>query len=433
MAEISKYKIYATGSLLRHNNRTADDGASHNNAEIDLERTCLNYHFKKGNVNDINKRLQNPSFYYMKRDNQIALVEMIVTLPKDVKQDDEYKFFQSVYNFACMDFGADNIINAVVHKDETTPHIHIDFVPILPIEKVEKTNTMQTRIKNYEFATGVPCKGVVNAKYLMPREYFRTLHPRLYEYVKNDLGYACEIINGATANGNRTVLELKNQVLEEKIANKEEQLSLIDKNIMVLNRNVEHLGLDKAYCDYYYLLNDMSYLKKENDILRGLVMKHHIPLPSFETEELIRLSRELTQSNVVCKSGAFCPTGDAVLIETFRQKERILPQRRYIESSRELEYVIDTIRPRELYERPFGGKTFIFLPTDSLEETIRSLMKLKENEKRYTSISIPQISNDTYNFALNILRQCQFESEYFIAEKKRMDWELTREQTKIVG
>lgn len=57
--------------------------------------------------------------------------EIIVTLPKDVKAQDERAFFRSVYDFYCEDFGKENVINAIVHKDETTPHIHLDFVPVI--------------------------------------------------------------------------------------------------------------------------------------------------------------------------------------------------------------------------------------------------------------------------------------------------------------
>jgi hypothetical protein len=40
------------------------------------------------------------------------------------------KYFEECYNFACERYGRENIISAVVHLDETTPHLHLDFVPL---------------------------------------------------------------------------------------------------------------------------------------------------------------------------------------------------------------------------------------------------------------------------------------------------------------
>lgn len=45
--------------------------------------------------------------------------------PTEIKQ-----YFQDCYNFACNRYGKENIISAIVHLDETTPHLHLDFVPL---------------------------------------------------------------------------------------------------------------------------------------------------------------------------------------------------------------------------------------------------------------------------------------------------------------
>ena len=130
MAEFSKYKAFSVGMLFTHNNRQKDDGIIHSNENIDNERTVYNYHLKKGSVEDVKKRLSE-IYVGRKRKDAVVLGEMIVTLPKDVKKEDERDFFLSVFEFYCAEFGEKNIINAVVHKDEIQPHIHIDFVPVV--------------------------------------------------------------------------------------------------------------------------------------------------------------------------------------------------------------------------------------------------------------------------------------------------------------
>ena len=44
----------------------------------------------------------------------------------------ERAFFTDCVNFIARQMGKENIISAVVHKDETSPHIHINVVPITP-------------------------------------------------------------------------------------------------------------------------------------------------------------------------------------------------------------------------------------------------------------------------------------------------------------
>lgn len=48
MAAFAKYKRDAAGRLLLHNNRAGDDGVTHENEEIDSERTHLELLFQKG-------------------------------------------------------------------------------------------------------------------------------------------------------------------------------------------------------------------------------------------------------------------------------------------------------------------------------------------------------------------------------------------------
>ena len=129
MASFDKYKANSVGALLRHNNRTPNDNAEHSNEEIDLSRTIENYYLKKGSTELLKHRLD--EIFCTGRKDQIVLGEICVTLPQDVDESDEHTFFQSVYDFFCMDFGERNIINAVVHRDETKPHLHLDFVPVV--------------------------------------------------------------------------------------------------------------------------------------------------------------------------------------------------------------------------------------------------------------------------------------------------------------
>lgn len=67
--------------------------------------------------------------------NACRLVDVLFTATefKDKRQLDEW--VKSTMDFARKEFGADNIAVAVLHKDETTPHIHVIFKPVNPKTK----------------------------------------------------------------------------------------------------------------------------------------------------------------------------------------------------------------------------------------------------------------------------------------------------------
>ena len=111
-----KNKAHEIGHLLTHNNRSAGDH-HHSNEDIDDSRTPMNYYFKHGSVDDLKKRLS--QVFVMKRKDMTVLGSMVVTLPKDVKDGDERAFFKACYDFYRNDVGQENVINAVVHKDDT--------------------------------------------------------------------------------------------------------------------------------------------------------------------------------------------------------------------------------------------------------------------------------------------------------------------------
>ena len=88
MASIRKYRSHAVGRLFLHNNRSPNDGTEHSNEDIDNERTMYNYYLKKGNADALNERLQNV-FVTRASERRTVLAEVVVTLPKDVKDGDE--------------------------------------------------------------------------------------------------------------------------------------------------------------------------------------------------------------------------------------------------------------------------------------------------------------------------------------------------------
>lgn len=207
MAAIKKFKATQVSQLFEHDGRTQDNH-EHSNEDIDRSRTHLNYDLCKRSGTAYERYKERMSkVHCMQRDDVNVIDGLIVHLPKDIRAGDERKFFEAVYAFACDDYGEKNIMIANVHNDETRPHIHIDFIPIV----------------NGKRRNGEDCEKVCHNK-LITKTYLSKFHGRLSDYVAEKLGYEVSILNGATENGNKTVQKLKADTLAEENAKAEQAL-----------------------------------------------------------------------------------------------------------------------------------------------------------------------------------------------------------------
>lgn len=108
------------------------------NHMIDPSRTHLNYDFVKSDVGlyertkERRDQLKKEGSRVQK--NSVVLYSNIITIPKeeaDKMTGDEHKeYFKSCYEYFCDRYGKDNVTSAKVHLDETTPHMHLHFLPV---------------------------------------------------------------------------------------------------------------------------------------------------------------------------------------------------------------------------------------------------------------------------------------------------------------
>lgn len=224
MAHMQKFAKAAVYGLAVHNERRK--GCELSNKDIDLNRTHLNYNlastiqplpadkFVSQRVDEV---------HHLKRKDVIQMVDWIVTLPKNVPTEEEKRFFEHTFKFISSRYGEQNIVSGWVHNDESTPHIHISFVPVIVKDGMEKLD----------------CKSIMTKKEL------KSFHSDLEDYLTQELGYRPEIQNGATINGNRSIKELK---ASEDLSLKE-SLSNIHKHIEASNeimKSAENIDFKKS-------------------------------------------------------------------------------------------------------------------------------------------------------------------------------------------
>ena len=130
---IDKRKLGAVNRIGKHNERLKSEYKS--NPDIDRNKSHLNHHLKAptGSYrNMVLQRIRN-SGARMRKDSVVLQDCFIGATPDWIRSkstEEQHAYFETAFGFFEEKFGKENIISAVVHLDEATPHMHLCFVPI---------------------------------------------------------------------------------------------------------------------------------------------------------------------------------------------------------------------------------------------------------------------------------------------------------------
>ena len=214
MAHLEKFTLGSCRAILEHDTRTANH--AYKNKDIDTTRSHLNYSLVTSDITAEERLKQRLSeVKVQKRSDVNVLCSWIVTLPEDVQQQDERKFFETVYAFLEQEAGSKNVVSADVHYDESRPHLHFTFVPVV-------ANTRKYKDPNKQPKYTEKCC----ADEKLTRSYLQQFHERLDTYVAEH-AFKCAIRTGAT-NFNRSISELKAETAREIQAEKDKQQELTE-------------------------------------------------------------------------------------------------------------------------------------------------------------------------------------------------------------
>lgn len=130
---MEKRKIGDVGRICNHHERLKETYKS--NPDIDTTRTHLNYHIvqpEKRYRNLVLERIEEVGA--KRRKDSIVLQDCLITASpewiKSKSNEEQREYFNRAYEFMEKKIGKENMISAVIHLDETTPHMHLCFVPI---------------------------------------------------------------------------------------------------------------------------------------------------------------------------------------------------------------------------------------------------------------------------------------------------------------
>ena len=163
-------------------------------------------------------------------------------------------------------FGEENLVSAVLHMDEKTPHIHATIIPIVTGErrKAKKDNNPQTYKKKSSNANRL-CADDVMARNKL-KHYQNTYAAAMAKYGLRRGIEGSEAKHISTSEYYRD-LHLQNQQLEQEKNQKQSELKAIEKNISS-KRMVENFANVITGSKTKKLEQENEQMKKEMNILR---------------------------------------------------------------------------------------------------------------------------------------------------------------------
>ena len=134
VVHMMKIKSGAVGGIQSHNNREHEPKT---NPDVDMSRSEDNYdliscdNYKRSIKEKMSNLVESSRAV---RKDAVVVCNFIVTSDNETMNalgaDRQREFFQDSVKWFSDRYGADRVLNATVHMDETTPHLHIRVMPI---------------------------------------------------------------------------------------------------------------------------------------------------------------------------------------------------------------------------------------------------------------------------------------------------------------
>lgn len=208
---IAKIKAGSIGGTDKHNERK---NKNYSNEDINLELSHLNYNLIecKSYKSAIDKQLEERYTASRSiRKDAVLGVEVIFTSDneffKKLTPEQERLYFEKSLEFLKDFAGEKNVISAVVHKDEKTPHLHCVFTPI--------TDDGRLHFKSF-----------INGKFELSK-----LQDKYYDYISKDFNLERGKSAEQTKRKHLSVAEYK---LETAINERELELEKVNKNTEII-------------------------------------------------------------------------------------------------------------------------------------------------------------------------------------------------------
>lgn len=317
------FTVGQIGPILNHVTRHGADPDqsryTYGNESIDASRTANNYAiaaapdpaaFIAGRVEAVDRK---------PRKTSNLLSSIVVTLPKnDLLEGREREFFEAIAGLLSERVGLENVIGGYVHLDESQPHMHFLFTPVVktPVTENDRTRPLLDKNGNQRRdRRGVPLwerrqkldelgrpvfKTAFAQSKMFTREGLEALHPEMERALRERLGFTAGI--QLEDRGERQLSRLdQNEYMEAKarLAEQREELEAQEAAIAEAREAVadaaEAVTSAMAFAEKARALvsDAVEFLKSHGlaDIYRKWVAKRHPDAPSED-----RAARDLERA-----------------------------------------------------------------------------------------------------------------------------------------
>ncbi|MEH6981169.1 MobV family relaxase [Priestia megaterium] len=220
---MQKFHKDAILGIQKHNQR---EGENSKNKDIDSNKTMLNYDFVNEDKIKYHEEIKKMTATRVKRkirNDAVLVAEFFVSASSEymhaMSPDEQRKYFEASLDHIAGKYGQQNILYATVHNDESTPHMHVGFVPI----------TEDRRLAAKDYFHG--------------KTKIRRIQDDFHNYM-NKRGY--DIERGEPSElQHKSVHEFKKEERQKELNNLDQQLIFKEKEIQRMDnlRNLKEEGL----------------------------------------------------------------------------------------------------------------------------------------------------------------------------------------------
>ena len=247
----TNYKMKNLAGIYRHNERK---NTNYSNKEINRQNSKLNYSIKapystyEKIFKDIRKKYDLKGI--IKKVSNV-MCEFIITSNKEffegIGEKETKRYFQTAYKFVANynNLGEDFVVSAKVHLDESTPHLHIVFIPV--VHKKDKNGNEISKIACSEYWKG--------------KDSYKRLQDSFYSYMTKS-GFNLERGN-KEENEHIPIEKLK------KITNYEVQEMFKETTHYEQEKTTNNIGIIRD--DYNRIINKFNTLAKRYTRIKNIV------------------------------------------------------------------------------------------------------------------------------------------------------------------
>ena len=276
VCHVQKFKASDVKGMQIHNQR---ESKNNKNKDIDPRKTELNHDLHNQqhiNYNHKVKDIIKEGYIGEKaiRKDAVVMTSTLITSDgeffKKISPLEQKNFFESAFDKLKDLYGEKNIVSAVVHMDETTPHMHFCSVPLTE-------------------------QGKLSAKIIFNRQNLLSLQKELPTYLQSK-GFEIQKGEGSEKK-HIEINEFKERTLKNKSKEIDIKLSELNQNEKILDKNKMELDKtsDKIQSELSILRSDLKHLVVSDDVILEKVslpfMKGKIVVSKSQYDDNIALGK----------------------------------------------------------------------------------------------------------------------------------------------